>query len=122
MTTATLAVEAEQFFQVVGHECRSAEPRRIRMCANAARLDVSYGACAFAKPIGVEHARLVDAVVGVGAEVVALGLQQVGRQPVAAVAVVVGQGRGEGRRGDAQLDGRRDDVPPGGLGLVDRLR
>jgi hypothetical protein len=40
-------------------------------------------------------ARLVEALVGMGAEVVALGLQQVGRQARAAVAVEVGQGRAE---------------------------
>ena len=41
-----------------------------------------------AGPVGVEElaARLVDALVGVRAEVVALGLEQVGRQPLAAVA------------------------------------
>ena len=72
-------------------------------------------------PIAVENAFLVDAVVGVGAEIVALGLQQIGRQPLGAIAVVVGQGRGERRRGNAQLDGRRDHVPPGRLRLGDRL-
>ena len=54
---------------------------------------------ALARPIGVEElaAGLVDALVGVGAEVVALGLQQVGGQALAAVAVVEGQRGGERR-------------------------
>ena len=45
-------------------------------------------------PVDVEEisARLVGAFVGVGAEVIALALQQVGRQACRAVAVVVGQG------------------------------
>ena len=54
------------------------------------------------QPIGVEHAGLVDALIGVGAEVIALGLQQVGRQPLLAIAVVVGQRGGERRHGNAQ--------------------
>jgi hypothetical protein len=47
------------------------------------------GDAAVAGPVGVEElaARLVEALVGVGAEVIALRLQQVGRQPRAAVAV-----------------------------------
>ena len=41
-----------------------------------------------AGPVGVEElaARLVDALVGVGAEIIALGLEQVGREALAAVA------------------------------------
>ena len=52
------------------------------------------GRAAAAGPVGVEElaARLVDALVGVGAEVVALGLEQVRGQAAAAVAVEVGQG------------------------------
>ncbi len=42
-----------------------------------------------ADPVGVEGAGFVDAFVGVGAEVVALGLKEVRRQPGIAVAVVV---------------------------------
>ena len=114
-----LAIESKQFLQVVGHSCRSAEPRRI------VRVKVPLGSrhfgAAFANPIGVERAGLVGAFVGVGAEVVALGLQQVCRQAVAAVAVVVGQGGGERGDGDAEFGGRCDDVPPRVLGFVDRF-
>ena len=45
------------------------------------------------------------------------GLEQVGRQPGAAITVVIGQGRGEGRRGNAQPHGGGDHVSPGVLGL-----
>ena len=67
-----------------------------------------FGGSALADPVGVERARLVDALVGVSAEVIALGLQQVRRQAVAAVAVVVGQRRGERRDGNAELRRRGD--------------
>ena len=49
-------------------------------------------------PQGVERARLVHALVGVGAEVVALALDEGGRQTLGTQAVEVGQRRGE-RRG-----------------------
>ncbi len=56
----------------------------------------------------MERARAIDAAVGVRAEVVALGLEQVGRQPLAAVGVEVGQRGAEGRRRDA-VSGRVTD-------------
>ncbi len=43
------------------------------------------------QPLGVERACLVDPLIGVGAEVIALGLQQIGGQPSQSVAVVVAQ-------------------------------
>jgi len=45
-----------------------------------------------AGPVGMEilAARLVDPLVGVGAEKVALSLEQVGREPLAAIAVIIG--------------------------------
>jgi len=58
---------------------------------------------------------------GVGAEVVSLGLEQVGGQVLGAVAVEPGQGGGEGWGGDAEEGGLGDDVSPAGLGLVDGL-
>ena len=66
-------------------------------------------------PVGVEElaARLVDALVGVRAEEVALRLQQIRGQPRGAVAVVEGQRGGEGRRGNAELDGVDDGLAPG---------
>lgn len=62
-------------------------------------------------PVDVEElaAGLVRAFVGVGAEEVALPLEQVGGQALAAVAVVVGQGAEERRSGDAVLGGFGDD-------------
>eukprot|EP00964_Phaeocystis_antarctica_P122250 scaffold85909_cov54-Phaeocystis_antarctica.AAC.2 len=52
-----------------------------------------------ASPVGVlPHARVVEALEGVRAEVVALGLQQVGRQARAAVAIEEGERGREGGR------------------------
>ncbi len=53
----------------------------------------------------MEDAGFVGALVGVGAEVVALGLEQVGGQAGGAVAIVVGERGAEGGDGDAVLDG-----------------
>jgi hypothetical protein len=74
-------------------------------------------------PVDVEElaAGLVGALVGVRAEVVALGLEQVGRQAGRAVAVVVGRARAERRRGHAALGGERDDLAPVRLRLLDGL-
>ena len=64
---------------------------------------------AVAGPEGVEDAVAVDAAVGVGAEEVALALDQRGRQALGPQAVVVGQGRGEARSRDPGL---RPHRPP----------
>ena len=55
------------------------------------------------RPAGVEHARPVEAAIGVGAEIVAQALQEVGGPAGAAEAVVIGEGRRKGRRRDAAL-------------------
>src|SRR5665647_2383979 len=72
-----------------------------------------------ARPVGVEELAPgpVHPLVGVGAEEVPLGLEQVGGQPPRAVAVVEGQGRGEGRGGHPILDGMDHGAPPGRLVL-----
>ena len=64
-------------------------------------------AATLAGPVGVEElsAGLVEALVGVGAEVVALSLEQVGGQALGAVAVEERQCGGERRRGHTELDG-----------------
>ena len=87
---------------------------RIRTCRN-----VAAGSC----PVGVEElpARLVDALVGMGAEIVALGLEQVRREPRGAVAVVEGERRGEGRHGDAAAHRGGNNAPPGGFALREYL-
>ena len=75
-----------------------------------------------ARPVGVlPHARVVEALEGVRAEVVALRLQQVGRQPRAAVAIEEGERRREGGRGYAEQSRLRDDLAPRRLALLDRL-
>lgn len=53
----------------------------------------------------MEHAFLIGTLVGMRPEVVALGLDQVSRQHFCAVAVVVGNGRREGRNRDTVLHG-----------------
>ena len=69
-------------------------------------------------PVDVEElaALHIGALVGVGAEVVALGLEQVGRGALGAVAVVVRQRGAEGWRADAVLGREGDDLAPVGLG------
>jgi hypothetical protein len=56
-------------------------------------------------PIGVENSRLVDALIGMRAEEVALRLQQIRRQTRGTIAVEVRQGSAEGRRGHAVING-----------------
>jgi len=54
-----------------------------------------------ADPVEVEKfsLRLIGSLVGVGAEVIALGLEQIGGQTFRAVTVVVSERGAEGRRG-----------------------
>lgn len=69
----------------------------------------------------MERPRLVGALVRVSTKVVALGLEQVGGQAGAAVAVEVGEGGGEGGDRNAEVDGGRDYVPPVRLRGTDRV-
>src|SRR5512144_2157682 len=62
----------------------------------------------------------VDALVGVRAEEVALGLGQRGRQPLRAQRVVVGQRRREAGDRDAELAGGDDDAAPAVDSRLDR--
>lgn len=56
---------------------------------------------------------------GVGAKVVALGLEEVGGEVLAAETVVEGEGGAEGRSGDTPESTLGDNVPPAVLCLVD---
>ena len=58
-----------------------------------------------AGPVGMKElaARPVHALVGMRAEIIALRLQQIGRQFFRAIAVIVGQRGRKRRRRDAQL-------------------
>jgi len=58
---------------------------------------------------------------GVGTEVVTLGLQQVGREVLGAVAVVEAEGSAEGRERDTPEGRLADNVSPAGLSVVDGL-
>src|SRR5574344_769914 len=70
---------------------------------------VRAGDCVSAMPcpVGVEEfsARTVGTLIGMGAEEVTLGLKQVGREPLAAVAVVVFKCGEQSRSGNAVLEG-----------------
>src|SRR5262245_24451400 len=76
---------------------------------------------AAAGPVGVEElaARLVEALISVGAEVVALRLEEIGRQAARAVAVVVSQRATHGRHGNAVGGGRADHATPAALRPAD---
>ena len=63
-------------------------------------------------------ARLVDTLIGVRAEEVTLGLQQIGRQALGTVAVIECQSCREGRRGNPISDAVNDGAAPGALILV----
>src|SRR5436853_3215075 len=76
--------------------------KSFRICAGSMRISgivaAGGGCAAVAGPVGMEElaARLVDAFVSMGAEVVALSLQQVRGKTFGAVAVVEGEGGAEG--------------------------
>src|SRR5271157_3825888 len=55
------------------------------------------------QPLGVVHARFINSLVGMGAEIIALCLEQVRGQALLAIAIEVGQGRTERRNGDTGL-------------------
>lgn len=76
-----------------------------------------------AGPVGVEELAPggVGALVGVGAEVVPLGLEQVGGEPGRGVAVEVAEGGGEGGHRDAGLDSVSHHLPPRGNQALDGL-
>src|ERR1035437_8425929 len=95
-----------------GFESLARSSYRVRSGRNVAAL---------ARPVGVKElaARLVHALVGVRAEVIALRLQQVRRQPRAAIAVEERQRRHERRHGDSRLHSLSDHPPPGCLAALD---
>ena len=72
-----------------------------------------------AGPVGVEELSpgTVGALIGVGSEVVTLGLEHVGRQPLGPIAVIVLEGGSHRRCGDSVGDSLADDVPPSLLSL-----
>ena len=70
----------------------------------------------------MERAFLVHALVGVRAEIVALGLRQVLGQAFAAIRINVTEGRGKAQDRDAGANGLADDGPQGGCLLVHNRR
>src|SRR6266513_3268707 len=79
------------------------------------------GRAAAAGPVGVEKlaARFVHALVGVRAEVIALGLKQVRRQHGGAILIVKRERGAERRHGDATLHRGRHNVAPAFLATFD---
>src|SRR4051794_39950681 len=75
-------------------------------------------------PVGVEEfaTGLVDALIGMRAEVVALRLQQVRRQPSGSIAIEERQGGCERRRGNAHFDCPLQRLAPTILILVQYAR
>lgn len=58
---------------------------------------------------------------GMSTEVITLSLEEVGREILAAVAVIEAQSGAEGRRGNTPLSTLGHDVSPSGLSLVDGI-
>src|SRR5580698_5797053 len=83
----------------------------------SSELDVVSGggdAAAFACPVGVEElaAGLVDALVSVRAEEIALRLEKIGGQALGAIAVKERERRGKCRSRHAELDGMHERFAP----------
>src|ERR1043166_9951914 len=77
---------------------------------------------AVASPVGVMGlgaGRVVEALVGVGAEIIALGLEQIGGGTFAAGGVEEGEGGAEGGGGGGFLGGKRDKGSPKAGGGLD---
>src|SRR5256714_13375881 len=70
-------------------------------------------------PFSVENAGLVDAFVGVGAEEIALRLQQIGRQTRRSVAIEITERRGKGGNRNTELDGMGNGDSPVVLGILE---
>src|SRR5437899_9390332 len=98
------------------HQLRLCKRRSHRVCAAA-------DAAAGAGPVAVEElaTRLVHAFVGVRAEVIALGLEQVRGQAFAAEAVEERQRGAERRHGDAFAHGGAHHLAPTARAALDRL-
>ena len=73
---------------------------------------VGLGQAAVTGPLNVEGARLVGALEGVGAEEIALALNESGRQALGTQAVVVGEGRRKDRCRKSQLGSGDDHAAP----------
>src|SRR5436309_7654548 len=65
--------------------------------------------------------RFIDSLVSMRAKIIALGLQQVGRQAFTAIGVEKGQRGAEGRDRNALLGGGRNRIAPAAVGLLDGL-
>src|SRR5258707_2241676 len=73
--------------------------------AGSNRISARGDVAAATSPIGVEEfaARLIHALVSVGAKEIALGLQQVGREALAAIRIEKGPGGCPSRHADSRL-------------------
>ncbi len=78
------------------------------------------GGATTTSPVGVEEnaAGLIHALVGVSAEIVALGLEEVGGKAPCAVGVEVGDRSADGRHGYSVSDRQNGNSPPAGLSIL----
>ena len=77
----------------------------------------------FTDPVGVEgfFPRFVNALISMCTEVVPLRLQQIGRQSILPVTVVITQGRREAGDGQPEIDRCGNHPSPTRLGFLDGL-
>src|SRR5438552_18182821 len=85
------------------------------------RVSARSGRAAAAGPVRVEEfaARLVNPYVGMSAEIIALGLEQVRREHRGALLIVKRQGGAERRNGNAALHRGSHDIAPAVLAALD---
>lgn len=73
------------------------------------------------QPIAMKRARFVRALIGMRSEVVALNLEQIGWQALAAIAIIIRERIRKGWCGNSILRGQHVNPSPGFLGLVHHL-
>jgi len=65
--------------------------------------------------------RLIYTLVCMGAEIIALGLQKIGRQAVVSITIIEIQSGTDCRHRNTHFDCRYYNAPPGGLGLFNGI-
>src|SRR5260221_2798596 len=76
---------------------------------------------AILRPADMERALAIDAAIGMGAEIIAQALQQIGRTPRPPQPVEIGQRRSEGGNRNTTLHRQHPDLAPGRLGFHHRI-
>lgn len=88
--------------------------RHVTSASSPVNVDVGVGGVLLVRGLGLH-------LEGVGTKVIALRLEEVGREVLGAVAIEPRQGGAEARGGDTEEGGLGDDVSPAGLRGVDGL-